>query len=169
MKTLYLIRHAKSSWRYKKLSDFERPLNERGRKAAPLMGKILKKKGVLPHLIISSPATRAIFTARLIAEKLKYPLNDIVTVSALYDAKPRVILGTINQLDDSFEEVMLIGHDTGITDLANDLTDQTILKFPTCAVFSAKFDIHSWNEIKLGSGQFYFFEYPNMYKSTKKL
>ena len=77
MKTIYLVRHAKSSWKYPNLDDFERPLNKRGRKNAPFMGTILKKLKVAPDLILSSPANRASMTARVIADKISYPLENI--------------------------------------------------------------------------------------------
>ena len=92
MKTLYLVRHAKSSWKYPRLDDFERPLNKRGRKSAPLIGKILKKLKVSPELIISSPANRAAMTARIIADKVKYPLVKIEYNSAIYDFGTNAVL-----------------------------------------------------------------------------
>ena len=85
MKTLYLVRHAKSSWKYPNLDDFERPLNKRGRKNAPFMGKVLKELKVSPDLIISSPANRAAMTARIIAGKINYPLENILYSETIYE------------------------------------------------------------------------------------
>ena len=85
MKTLYLVRHAKSSWKYPNLDDFERPLNKRGRKSAPFMGKILKKLKVAPDLIISSPANRTAMTARIIADMINYPLEKIRYSESIYE------------------------------------------------------------------------------------
>src|SRR5262245_44557478 len=118
MKTLFLIRHAKSSWAEPGLSDRERPLNDRGRRDAPKMGKRLAKRDAVPDLILSSPAVRALETAEIIAEKLDYRRKDIVVVDRLYGVAADDLLALIQKLDDKLQRVMLFGHNPGLTELA---------------------------------------------------
>ena len=110
MKTLYLVRHAKSSWKYPNLDDFERPLNKRGRKNAPFMGTILKKLKVAPDLIISSPTNRATMTARIFADKISYPLEKIHYRESIYECRANAFIHVIEHLDDVGNKAMLIGH-----------------------------------------------------------
>jgi phosphohistidine phosphatase len=110
MKTLYLVRHAKSSWKYPNLDDFERPLNKRGRKNAPFMGTILKKLKVAPDLLISSPANRAAITARIIAAKINYPLEKIRYRESIYEFSEDALIHVIKQIDDSVNKAMIVGH-----------------------------------------------------------
>ncbi|HGY11795.1 MAG TPA: histidine phosphatase family protein, partial [Desulfobacterales bacterium] len=119
MKTIYLVRHAKSSWKYPDLDDFERPLNKRGRKNAPFMGTILKKLKVAPDLIISSPANRAAATARIIANKIRYPLEKIRYSENIYEFSANVLIHFIQQIDDDANKVMVVSHNPALTDLAN--------------------------------------------------
>ena len=163
-KTLYLARHAKSSWADPDLSDFERPLKKRGEKDAPMMGKILASKGVKPELIISSPAKRAITTAYILAEEIKYPKENIVTKEDIYAAATSDLLEIIEQLDDSLKSVMLVGHNPSFTNLANYLTDDRFDNIPTCGVVAIGFDIARWDKIDKNSGKVIFFEYPKKYK-----
>src|SRR2546421_80442 len=102
MKTLTLARHAKSSWDDLELSDFERPLNKRGRKDAPFMGELLHSRGFRPDLIVSSPANRALTTARIIAEELEYPLDRIIVNEKLYEADSGDILNVARATDDAY-------------------------------------------------------------------
>ncbi|MGD8524014.1 MAG: histidine phosphatase family protein, partial [Desulfobacterales bacterium] len=119
MKTLYLVRHAKSSWKYPNLDDFERPLNKRGRKNAPFMGKVLKKLKVAPDLVISSPANRAATTARIIAAAINYPLENIVYSEAIYEFSENALIHVIKQIEDSVNNTMVVGHNPAINGLAN--------------------------------------------------
>ncbi len=165
MKTLYLARHAKSSWKYPKLDDFERPLNKRGRRNAPFMGGILEKLNVSPDLIISSPANRAAMTARILADAIDYSLENIQYSEAIYEFSEYALIEVVKQIDDAVKAVMLVGHNPAITGLANTVGDQPISNIPTSAVFCADLDIASWADIYEDCGQMKFFEYPKKYES----
>jgi phosphohistidine phosphatase len=160
MKTIYLVRHAKSSWKYPDLDDFERPLNKRGRKNAPFMGKILKKLKVTPDLVISSPANRAAMTARIIAAAINYPLENIVYSEAIYEFSEDALIRVINQIDDSVNASMVVGHNPAINGLANYIGDQPISNIPTCGICCMDLDISSWANIGKNCGKISFFEYP---------
>lgn len=164
MKTLYLVRHAKSSWKNPDLSDFERPLNKRGERDAPFMGKLMKEKGLKPDLIISSPAKRALITAKAIAEKLHYPVEKIVEEDRLYDNTVRELMKVIHGVDNKVDYLMLIGHNPSFTETANLLCDYSVDNIPTCAVFAIDFDMEGWSQLKTATGEFKFFEYPKKYK-----
>ncbi len=165
MKTLYLVRHAKSSWKYPNLDDFERPLNKRGRKNAPFMGTILKKLNVAPDLILSSPANRASMTARIIAEKIGYPLENICYSEDVYEFSANALIDVIKHLDDVINTAMLVGHNPALTELANYIGDTPIGNIPTSGVFCAELDIPSWTKIGDRCGKMIFFEYPKKHGS----
>jgi phosphohistidine phosphatase len=133
MKTLFLIRHAKSSWDDPALSDKDRPLGDRGRRDAPRMGKRLAKRNVKPDLILSSPARRALTTAEIIAKKLDYKRKDIVVDDRLYASAVDGLLNVIHGLGDNLERVILFGHNPELTELAHRLSGE-ITHMPTCAV-----------------------------------
>jgi len=146
MKTLFLVRHAKSSWDDTALPDKDRPLNDRGRRDAPKMGERLAKRDVKPDLILSSPAVRALSTAEIIAEKLDYRRKDIVVTERLYAAEMEDLLDVIRQLGDKIERVMLFGHNPELTELARRFSSE-IAHMPTCAVAEFTFDAKSWSKI----------------------
>ncbi len=162
MKTIYLVRHAKSSWSNPALSDFDRPLNKRGKRDAPFMGDLLKKLKIKPELILSSPAKRTKKTAIEVSEKLDYPLKKIIFKEEMYEASDNELLKVIQKLDEKVESVMLFAHNPGLTQLNNYLSDQYLDNIPTCGVVAIQFDC-KWNEIKKDSGKFLFFEYPKKY------
>ncbi|HNU42759.1 MAG TPA: histidine phosphatase family protein, partial [Cyclobacteriaceae bacterium] len=141
MKKLYLIRHAKSSWDHPDLRDFDRPLNKRGQKDAPRMGKRLKEKRITPDVMLSSPAERALATCQAIARVLGFDNAKIKTNQKLYHASEDGILDVIRNLKDSprdsEEVVLLFGHNPGLTEFANVLLNQTIDNIPTCGVVGA--------------------------------
>jgi phosphohistidine phosphatase len=146
MKTLFLIRHAKSSWDDIALPDKDRSLNDRGRRDAPKMGKRLAKRNVTPDLILSSPARRALTTAEIIAKKLDYKLKDIVVDDRLYAGAADDLLKVIQKLGDKLESVMLFGHNPELTELAHRLSSE-ITHMPTCAVAEFAFNAKSWSNI----------------------
>ncbi len=160
MKTLYLVRHAKSSWDKPELSDFERPLNERGRTAAPKMAQYLINKGIKPQLLVSSPATRAIGTALIFAEKFSYPQNNILSIPKIYNSNNVELMEVIHELDDKFDTIMLFGHDTSITVVTEELSNQRFLHFPTCGVAGITLKVNSWKEVVDGCGTLAFFYFP---------
>jgi phosphohistidine phosphatase len=146
MKTLFLIRHAKSSWNNAALPDKDRPLNDRGKRDAPKMGKRLAKRDVKPDLILSSPAMRALTTAEIIAKRLDYKLKEIVVDNRLYAGEADDLLNVIHKLGDTLERVMLFGHNPELTELAHRLSRE-ITHMPTCAVAEFTFDAKSWSNI----------------------
>ncbi|MGD9043325.1 MAG: histidine phosphatase family protein [Desulfobacterales bacterium] len=165
MKTLYLVRHAKSSWKYPRLDDFERPLNKRGRKNAPFMGSILKKLKVAPDIIISSPANRAATTARIIADTIDYPLEKIRYEETIYATSEYDLLQVLQQLDDAVSQAMLVSHNPAITDLANSIGDTAISNIPTSGVCCINLDISSWAKIGDQHGKLKFFDFPKKHTS----
>ena len=162
MKTLYLVRHAKSSWDNPALRDFDRPLNERGKTDAPRMGQRLNKRGVMPELILSSPARRARSTARKIAREIDYNLNQIQFADNLYHAAPNTILQVLSRLPDSFQSVMVVGHNPGLTDFVNEYIGVRIDNVPTCGVVAARFKVQSWKDLSAVTGELIFFDYPKL-------
>lgn len=164
MKTLYLVRHAKSSWDNPEQSDFDRPLNERGKKNAPRMAKRLKEKHVTPDVMLSSPAERALATCKEFARVLKFPEDKIKTDKRLYHANEDQILKVIQELKDSprdsEEVVILFGHNPGLTEFANALLNEDLENIPTCGVVAATLDITDWKDARFGFGEMEFFDYP---------
>ena len=160
MKTLYLMRHAKSSWKDPSLDDFERPLNKRGLRDAPFMGKLLRDMDVRLNMIVSSPANRAIATARIVAKKLKYRSDDIGTSHSLYEGGLDGVLSVVHETDDVIKRLMLVGHNPTFTEAANYLADANIENIPTGGVVAIKFKIASWQEAGETKGRLKFFEYP---------
>ena len=160
MKTLYLVRHAKSSWKYPNLDDFERPLNKRGRKNAPFMGNVLKKLKVAPDLVISSPANRAATTARIIAAAINYPLENILYSETIYEFSENALIHVVKQIDDAVNNAMVVGHNPAVNGLANYVGDQPISNIPTCGVFCVELDISSLTKIDEDCGKLKFFEFP---------
>ncbi|MGB5745457.1 MAG: histidine phosphatase family protein [Desulfobacterales bacterium] len=165
MKSLYLVRHAKSSWKNPNLDDFERPLNKRGRKNAPFMGNVLKKLKVAPDLVISSPANRAATTARIIAAAINYPLEDIRYSQTLYEFRENALIHVVQEMDDAVNKAMIVGHNPAINGLANYIGDQPIGNIPTCGVYGVKLDISSWTKISEHCGILEFFEFPKKHAS----
>lgn len=162
MKTLYIVRHAKSSWADPDQNDFERPLNDRGKRDAPRMGKRLKEKGIAPDVLITSPAKRAKSTAKRIAKVLEYPKEKIVSVRKLYHASEEEILTVVQSLKEKHDHVMMVGHNPGLTDFVNALIDQStdIDNMPTCGIVAVSFPATLWKDVNWGKGHFLFFDYP---------
>ena len=146
MKTLFLIRHAKSSWDTPALPDKDRPLNPVGQRAAPKMGKRLAKRDVKPDLILSSPALRALTTAEIIAKKLDYKRKNIVLDDRLYGGNADNLLALVYGLGDKLHRVMLFGYNPELTELAHRLSSE-ITHMPTCAIAQFAFDAKSWSYI----------------------
>lgn len=162
---LFLCRHAKSSWSEPGLADKERPLNERGKNDAPLMGNILKNKQEFPDLIISSPAKRALKTAKIIAEKLDYKTKNIEINKNLYMAGINEFIDVISHINKDHKNVMLFSHNYGITDFANYISNSDIQNIPTCGIVKISFVIKNWQEIQNTKGNLQYFIYPKMFKN----
>lgn len=146
MKTLFLVRHAKSNKDDPTLPDRDRPLADRGRKEAPKMGKRLAKREVKPDLMLSSPALRALTTAQLVADELAFERKDIVVDDRLYASSAQGLLAVIRALDDRLDRVMLFGHNPEFTELAHGLSSE-IVDMPTCAVAEFRFDTTTWSDV----------------------
>lgn len=160
MKRLILIRHAKSSWDDFSIKDFDRPLNERGKRDAPAMAKRLLKKDIEIDAFISSPAKRARKTAELIAREYKTEKEDILFIDDLYLATIPVFTHVVGGIDDRFACVALFSHNEGITQYANTLTSTRTDNIPTCGVFAVKADISRWKDFESAEKEFWFFDFP---------
>jgi phosphohistidine phosphatase len=162
-KTLLIVRHAKSSWDVGTLNDFERPLNERGKKDAPMMAKRLLDKKVTLEAFVSSPAKRAKKTAELFAAAYGKTDADVVYVSKLYHAAAEVFFEVVEELDDSFSKVALFSHNPGITEFVNLLLENVrIDDMPTCGVFAVQVQVEKWKDFKKSRKDFLFFDYPKL-------
>lgn len=157
---LTLLRHAKSSWDDETLDDFERPLNARGQRDAPVMGRRLLARGARPTLILTSPAVRARKTAQIVARELGYPREFLQREPELYLAAPDTILDVVARQDDSFRDILVVGHNPGLTDLANRLMDGSLDNLPTCGVMVFRFDLPGWADLPGQPGELLWFDYP---------
>lgn len=147
MKTLVIVRHAKSSWDDPGLSDHERPLNKRGLRDAPVMGARLAEWGPPVDRVISSSAARALATAELITQEMGLPWDEILISDDLYHAGEEEMLELIQEQEDAIDGLMLFGHNPGMTALVNDLSDLNLTNLPTCGVVILQFDVTSWEEV----------------------
>jgi len=157
---LTLLRHAKSSWDDGKLKDRHRPLNDRGQRDAPLMGQRLRARGARPTLIVTSPAVRARRTAQIIAREIGYPLEFLQREEELYLASPDEIMAVLARQDSSLKDVIVCGHNPGLTDLANRLTGAGIDNVPTTGVVVIGLDLKSWADLNGAQGELLLFDYP---------
>jgi phosphohistidine phosphatase len=144
MKTVYLVRHAKSSWEHPDLRDIERPLNERGLRDAPFMAKLLKSKGVKPDALISSPAVRALTTATIFKNEFELDGKDLLIRDDLYEVHPQQVTKLISLLPEDFNTVMLFGHNPCFTMVANRFTKNYIANIPTCGIVQMDADVQHW-------------------------
>ena len=159
-KILYLVRHAKSSWKDASLADRDRPLSERGLNSAPDMGRRLAEQGHKPDLVISSPALRAFSTAKKIAKEADYDSSKIITHESLYFSGTRSMVDMLEGLDDGFDKVMIVGHNPAMTSLLNILCDSSVDNMPTCAVAVISFDTDSWSELSMTDGDLLSYDFP---------
>lgn len=158
MKTLILVRHAKSSWDDISQKDIERPLNERGKKDAPEMAKRLKEKDIKIDLFVTSPAKRAKKTAKLFAEE--YKSEDVQLVEDLYEPSIEDFTKTIASLPDNKNTIAVFAHNPGITQFANTLTNVHVDDMPTCAAFGVSSESETWAGFLDSEKMFLFFDYP---------
>lgn len=164
MKKLYLIRHAKSSWAQTDLTDFDRPLNDRGKKDAPVMADRLIKTRPDIDALISSPALRAKSTAVLFSKELNIKEKKIIYVNELYHAGIHNFLSVIERANDDHKAIALFSHNPGITDFANTLVSQfQIDNIPTCGIFAIEADVKKWKDFAKSDKNFLFFDYPKKF------
>jgi phosphohistidine phosphatase len=160
VKRLYLIRHAKSSWDDPRLADFDRPLNERGKRDAPRMGRRLAEGGHRPDVLLSSPARRAFGTAKRIAHELGFRKEDIFRNSHFYHADESQLLQAVHAQPDKAGSIMLFGHNPGLTEFATLLCQYPFENIPTCGVVCIDFLVDSWKRVTYNKGTLQFFDYP---------
>ena len=148
MKTLTIVRHAKSSWKDASLRDRDRPLNKRGKGDAPEMGRRIHEAGIRPSLIISSPAVRAWKTAKAVADAINYPREFLQKEDALYLASVDRILDVLVAQDNRFNNILLVAHNPGLTEFANFLVPGLTNNLPTAGVVSVEIDQDDWSLYK---------------------
>lgn len=160
MKTLTIIRHAKSSWEQEGLHDFERPLNERGRRDAPVMAARLRQSAEVPELLVSSPALRAITTARVFAEGLDISVDAIQIQAKIYEASVSTLLQIIRGLDDQYAHAALFGHNPGLSDLSRKLAPCDFDELPTCGIVQLGLPTDHWRDVSANSGKLLYSSWP---------
>jgi len=160
MKTLLLIRHAKSSWNDSSLTDFERPLNERGKHDAPAMAKKIHDRKVEIDLFVSSPAKKAKKTAEFFMTEYDVKEKNLLLIPTLYEASIKNFYNAIEDLQDKKNVVALFAHNPGITDFINSLECYPLYEMPTCGVFAIKIKTKNWSDFKSSEKEFLFFDYP---------
>lgn len=163
MKTLFLVRHAKSSWKHANLTDHDRPLSERGERDAPFMGELLKKHNVIPDVIICSTAARAKQTAELLSGGMGFPKSKIEFEKNIYESTSGMLLDIINSKNGDYNSLMIIGHNPGMTTLSSYLSGEYIDNLPTCSIAAIRFDIDDWAKIGTEKGDLIWLEYPKKY------
>ena len=159
-KQLLLIRHAKSSWDDFSIKDFDRPLNDRGKKDAPVMAKRLLDKGITIDAFLSSPAKRARRTAELFAREYKSGKGRLIFFDELYLARPSIFIDVISKTDDRYDTIAVFSHNEGITEFANTLTDTKTDNIPTCGIFAIKIKAKHWSDFAEAKKEFWFFDFP---------
>ena len=162
MKTVYIVRHAKSSWEYDGVKDIDRPLKKRGINDAHLLSKILIKKFKKPDVFVSSSAIRALHTAIIFCENFDYPLSNLKIKRQLYSFSDGYLVKTVKALDDGFNSVIVFSHDHGINTFVNKFGNKPIAHVPTCGVIGIEFDEKNWKDIK--KGVTVLIEFPKYYR-----
>jgi len=160
MKTLTLVRHAKSSWNDSTLSDRNRPLGKRGERDAPVMGRRVLEADIRPSLILTSPAVRAWMTAKVIAHELGYPIEFLQREDDLYLASLNTLMDVIVAQSNEFDHLMIVGHNPGLTDFANYLSPNLTSNLPTAGVVSVGFERDDWNLCEQPASELLLYDYP---------
>ena len=163
MKTLYLLRHAKSSWDNPELKDFERPLSDRGIGDVPIMAGRFKNTHSDLDCIVCSPAIRAKSTARLFAKQIGFPRDDIISNPELYFAGTNMFLKAASLVDETCESALLVGHNPAITDFVNSMAESDIDNIPTSGLVEFSLPIESWTDVQLGEATLVNFDYPKKF------
>lgn len=160
MKTLTILRHAKSSWKDTGKSDHQRPLNRRGERDAPVMGARITEAGIRPSLIMSSPAVRAWKTAKIIARAISYPVEFLHREPGLYLADAQALLALLAQQDDAFNSILIVGHNPGLTDLVNYLLPNITDNLPTCGIVAFNVETDDWDLRAGATAELLLYDYP---------
>ncbi len=159
-KTLFLVRHAKSDWQHVGITDHERPLNHRGTRDIAVIAARVAAWPDRPAIIVTSSALRALTTAQSMAAALGFVPSALQVRDEIYHADADTLLDVIQGLDDRYARVMLVGHNPGMTEIANELTDSAIDNMPTCAVAVLRFDVASWAAVRRHSATLVDFDFP---------
>ncbi len=160
MRTLLLMRHAKSSWGDENLSDHERPLNKRGLRDAPKMAARLHARGITPDILISSTAVRAHSTARFVAGEYGLSPDSLIFLDELYLASESTWYDIFVEFPETRHTAMLFGHNPGITEVTNSLCNVEIENIPTAGIVTIEFALSAWSNVAPGSGKLLDFDYP---------
>ncbi len=164
IKTLYLIRHAKSNWKDETQWDFMRGLSKRGLNDLETMGSYMSLQKIKPDLILSSCALRTQITADTLAEKTEYS-DRIIYMDELYLTRPEMVLNVLSTQEDCYKSIFFIGHNPALTELVNRFINDKFTKFPTLGIFALKLDIDSWNKIdEVHNAEVDFFIFPKQFK-----
>lgn len=166
MKTLYIVRHAKSSWEYDGIKDIDRPLKKRGINDSYLISKVIKDKIETPNVFVSSCANRALHTAMIFSYTFNFPLSNMKISKSLYSFSDGYLIKTVKALDDGFESAIVFSHDHGINTFVNKFGNKFIGHVPTCGVIGIKFKDKHWKNIK--KGETFLVEFPKHHKPAKK-
>jgi phosphohistidine phosphatase len=166
VKTVYLLRHAKSSWSNPQLDDLERPLNKRGTRNATFMGERLGASEQIPDLLISSPALRARSTAELFSRACGFPPGEVVEHADLYFSGPGAIEDAIKDQDDEYQSLMLVTHNPDITTFVNSIASAPYIgNVPTSGLVKLVSDIYHWRDWSGADAQFEYFDYPKKFSA----
>ncbi len=150
MKTLYIVRHAKSSWKYQKVQDQDRPLKERGISDAYTMANIMVNKISKPDVFISSSAMRALQTSIIFCNTFNFPLANLKISKSLYSFSDGYLIKTVKALDDAYNSAIIFSHDHGISTFVNKYGNQIIDHVPTCGIIGIELDIKHWKNLSKG-------------------
>jgi phosphohistidine phosphatase len=168
MKTLILVRHAKSSWNDQAQRDIDRPLNERGRDDAPMMADRMAARGTSPQRVLCSPALRTVTTAEIFASRLHMPRELIQLERQIYLSGPAHLLHLVRQQESTIDCVMLVGHNPALTDFLNELcTDARVDNMPTCCVAELTFASADWASIDFAQASLKVLDYPKLDRPPK--
>lgn len=159
-KTLFLVRHAKSDWQHVGITDHERPLNHRGSRDVAVIAARVAARPDRPQLIVTSSALRALTTAQAIAAALGFESSALQVRDEIYHADADMLLDVIQRVDDRYERVMLVAHNPGMTEIANELTGSAIDNMPTCGVAALRFDVASWADVRRQAATLVDLDYP---------
>ncbi|MEM9823622.1 MAG: histidine phosphatase family protein [Bacteroidota bacterium] len=163
MKTVFFIRHAKSSWADSSLRDIERPLNKRGLRDAPFMAQMLRSRGIIVDQILSSPANRAYTTATYFADAMQIDKASIVVRHDIYEAYPQSILNILHTLPAHLQKVLIFGHNPTFTSLANMFSDDYLPNVPTCGIVKVEMEEKEWPLFNPDTARMTAFYYPKHY------
>jgi phosphohistidine phosphatase len=163
MKELYLVRHAKSSWDYESVDDYDRPLKGRGIRDAHVISQMLGQQVETPEALFSSPATRAVHTAMIFARNLRFPFSAIKLHEELYMSTEKQLLEFLKKIDDKYSRVMIFGHNPTITNFVNRCIDQRIDNVPTTGVVCFHFNVDVWHDVTF-SAELSLLDYPKKHK-----